>query len=213
MLGPNSSKHGPAPSKARGNRAHRRPPSTLKKPFIVNTRSNRFSGSVGILDQPSTHASNHHLALHAPSCHAATKVATTTSLAARTLTSPRSRVQWGCAPPAGHTAAHDHLEARRDKFTLRHVRRRTERVRHYPTRHPLPWINYLGTRDYIGLISNTGGGYSFYRDARFRRLTRYRYNNVPFDEGGRYVYLRDNQSGEFWSPTWQPTRRDLQHYT
>ena len=77
---------------------------------------------------------------------------------------------------------------------------------------PLPWINYLGTRDYIGLISNTGGGYSFYRDARYRRLTRYRYNNVPFDEGGRYVYLRDDDSGAFWSPTWQPTRGDLQDY-
>ncbi len=78
---------------------------------------------------------------------------------------------------------------------------------------PLPWINYLGTRDYIGLISNTGGGYSFYRDARFRRLTRYRYNNVPFDEGGRYVYLRDEESGKFWSPTWQPTRHNLQSYS
>jgi cellobiose phosphorylase len=55
---------------------------------------------------------------------------------------------------------------------------------------PLPWINYLGTEDYFGIISNTAGGYSFYRDARLRRLTRYRYNNVPFDNGGRYIYLR-----------------------
>ena len=78
---------------------------------------------------------------------------------------------------------------------------------------PLPWINYLGCEDYFGLISNTAGGYSFYRDARLRRLTRYRYNNVPFDYGGRYIYLRDDASGEFWSPTWQPTRHTLENYT
>ena len=57
---------------------------------------------------------------------------------------------------------------------------------------PLPWINYLGTEDYFGLISNTAGGYSFYKDARLRRLTRYRYNNAPLDMGGRYIYLRDD---------------------
>jgi len=78
---------------------------------------------------------------------------------------------------------------------------------------PLPWINYLGSEDYFGLISNTGGGYSFYRDARLRRLTRYRYNNIHTDEGGRYVYLRDDESGAFWSPTWQPTRLPLDEYT
>jgi len=78
---------------------------------------------------------------------------------------------------------------------------------------PLPWINYLGCEEYFGLISNTAGGYSFYRDARLRRLTRYRYNNVPFDSGGRYIYLRDNESGEFWSPSWQPTRHEIEDYT
>jgi cellobiose phosphorylase len=77
---------------------------------------------------------------------------------------------------------------------------------------PLPWINYLGSEAYFGIISNTAGGYSFYRDARLRRLTRYRYNNVPFDTGGRYIYLRDNQSGEYWSPSWQPTRTPLDEY-
>lgn len=77
---------------------------------------------------------------------------------------------------------------------------------------PLPWINYLGCEDYFALISNTAGGYSFYRDARQRRLTRYRYNNVPMDYGGRYLYLRDDDTGEFWSPTWQPTRNDLEDY-
>jgi cellobiose phosphorylase len=77
---------------------------------------------------------------------------------------------------------------------------------------PLPWINYLGCEAYFGIISNTAGGYSFYRDARLRRLTRYRYNNVPADRGGRYVYVRDDESGEFWSPSWQPTRHDLEGY-
>jgi cellobiose phosphorylase len=77
---------------------------------------------------------------------------------------------------------------------------------------PLPWINYLGSEAYFGIISNTAGGYSFYRDARLRRLTRYRYNNAPFDFGGRYVYLRDRENGQFWSPSWQPTRRELDRY-
>jgi len=78
---------------------------------------------------------------------------------------------------------------------------------------PLPWINYLGCEAYFGIISNTAGGYSFYRDARLRRLTRYRYNNAPFDFGGRYIYLRDRASGDFWSPTWQPTRRPVERYS
>jgi len=77
---------------------------------------------------------------------------------------------------------------------------------------PLPWVNYLGTDGYFGIISNTAGGYSFYRDARLRRLTRYRYNAAPFDVGGRYLYLRDNASGAFWSPSWQPTQTELDAY-
>jgi cellobiose phosphorylase len=78
---------------------------------------------------------------------------------------------------------------------------------------PLPWLNYLGSEQYFGIISNTAGGYSFYRDARLRRLTRYRYNNAPWDSGGRYLYLRDAATGEYWSPSWQPTRRPLDSYT
>ncbi len=78
---------------------------------------------------------------------------------------------------------------------------------------PLPWINYLGSEEYFGIISNTAGGYSFYRDARLRRLTRYRYNNAPFDLGGRYLFLRDNANGNYWSPSWMPTRRKLEAYT
>jgi cellobiose phosphorylase len=77
---------------------------------------------------------------------------------------------------------------------------------------PIPWMNYLGSQDYFGIISNTGGGYSFFRDARLRRITRYRYNNVPLDMGGRYLYIRDNESKDFWSPTWMPTQRPVEQY-
>ena len=77
---------------------------------------------------------------------------------------------------------------------------------------PLPWINYLGTEAHFGTVSNTAGGFSWHRDARLRRLTRYRYNNVPADAGGRYLYLRDDGTGEYWSPSWQPTRTPLDDY-
>lgn len=77
---------------------------------------------------------------------------------------------------------------------------------------PMPWINYLGSEAYFALLSNTSGGYSFYKDARLRRLTRYRYNNSPLDMGGRYIYLRDNTNGSFWSPSWMPTRVKLDEY-
>ncbi len=78
---------------------------------------------------------------------------------------------------------------------------------------PLPWINYLGSQEFFGIISNTAGGYAFYKDARLRRLTRYRYNNVPADTGGRYIYLRDNHSQQFWSPSWQPAQSELENYS
>ena len=77
-------------------------------------------------------------------------------------------------------------------------------------RTPYPWINYLGTEEFFGLISHLGGGYSFYRDARMRRLTRYRYNNVPTDTGGRYFYVNDG--GDIWTPTWAPVQADLDHF-
>ncbi|MFH1709841.1 MAG: glycosyl transferase, partial [bacterium] len=77
---------------------------------------------------------------------------------------------------------------------------------------PFPWINYLGCEDYCALMSNTAGGYSFYRDAKERRLTRYRYNNIPTDRGGRYLYVRDNNSKDFWSASWQPVLKDLRKY-
>lgn len=75
---------------------------------------------------------------------------------------------------------------------------------------PSPWINYLGNNGFFSLISNTAGGYSFYKDAKLRRLTRYRYNNVPADDGGRYFYLNDG--GNIWSPGWKPVKTKLDKY-
>lgn len=75
---------------------------------------------------------------------------------------------------------------------------------------PWPWINYLGNEDFFSLISNTAGGYSFYKDAKFRRLTRYRYNSVPMDNGGRYFYLKDGDT--IWNPGWKPCKTSLDFY-
>ena len=75
---------------------------------------------------------------------------------------------------------------------------------------PYPWINYLGTQDFFSLISNTAGGYCFYKDARLRRITRYRYNNVPVDMGGRYFYI--NEAGTIWNPGWSPVKTELDSY-
>ncbi len=75
---------------------------------------------------------------------------------------------------------------------------------------PFPWINYLGNEDFFSLISNTAGGYSFYKDAKFRRITRYRYNGVPMDNGGRYFYIKDGDT--VWSPGWKPCKTRLDSY-
>ena len=75
---------------------------------------------------------------------------------------------------------------------------------------PWPWINYLGNEDFFSLISNTAGGYSFYKDAKFRRLTRYRYNGVPMDNGGRYFYICDGDT--VWNPGWKPCKTPLDFY-
>ncbi|MEW6565847.1 MAG: glycosyl transferase [Spirochaetota bacterium] len=89
-------------------------------------------------------------------------------------------------------------------------------------RTPHPWINYLGTEGFFSLLSNTAGGYSFYRDARLRRLTRYRYNDVPQDSNGRYLYIQERQpssgkslgklKGEPWNPSWKPAKTELDFY-
>ena len=75
---------------------------------------------------------------------------------------------------------------------------------------PLPWINYLGCNEFFSLISNTCGGYTFYKDAKLLRLTRYRYNNVPADCNGKYLYIKDGDT--VWNPGWQPTKTELDSY-
>ena len=75
---------------------------------------------------------------------------------------------------------------------------------------PYPWINYLGSERFFSLISHQAGGYSFYRDARLRRLTRYRYNTIPADTGGRYLYVNDG--GDVWTPSWLPVKADLDFF-
>ena len=77
-------------------------------------------------------------------------------------------------------------------------------------RTPLPWINYLGSEDFFTLLSNTAGGYSFFRDARLRRITRYRYNNAPLDQEGFHIYIKDGET--VWNPGWQPVQTELDHY-
>ena len=76
---------------------------------------------------------------------------------------------------------------------------------------PLPWINYLGSQDFLGMISNTGGGYCFYRDAKLQRLLRYRYNDVPGDNGGRFYYIKE-AGKESWNPGFLPTKTPLDRY-
>ena len=70
---------------------------------------------------------------------------------------------------------------------------------------PLPWINYLGCESFFRLISNTGGGYAFYKDAKLMRLTRYRYNNAPLDSNGHYYYIKDGST--VWNPGWRQQRQ------
>ncbi len=94
------------------------------------------------------------------------------------------------------------------KFGAFNDREREYRITNPKT--PYPWINYLGNEDFVSIISNTSGGYSFYKDARLRRITRYRYNNVPVDDGGKYFYINDN--GHVWNPGWKPVKTDLDRY-
>ena len=75
---------------------------------------------------------------------------------------------------------------------------------------PLPWINYLGCEDFFSLVSNTCGGYSFYKDAKLLRLTGYRYNNIPYDSNGHYYYIKDGDT--IWNPGWMPAKTELDSY-
>ena len=75
---------------------------------------------------------------------------------------------------------------------------------------PLPWINYLGSDKFFTLLSNTAGGYAFQTDAKLRRLTRYRYNNLPLDSDGFHMYIKEGDT--IWNPGWQPTQTELDFY-
>ncbi|HBT64914.1 MAG TPA: glycosyl transferase, partial [Ruminococcaceae bacterium] len=77
---------------------------------------------------------------------------------------------------------------------------------------PTPWINYIGSGGYSGIVSQTGGGLCFDGDPSNRRVTRYKFNNLPADRPGRYLYIRDMESGEYWSPTWQPVMKPMDFY-
>lgn len=75
---------------------------------------------------------------------------------------------------------------------------------------PAPWVNYLGSPEYGAIISNNAGGYSFAKSGANGRILRYVFNQ--FDEPGRYIYIRDNESKDYWSASWQPVGKDLEHY-
>lgn len=77
---------------------------------------------------------------------------------------------------------------------------------------PTPWINYLGDGDFGGIISQTGGGYCFDKDPRHKRILRYRYNSIPEDQPGRYIYIKDNANDKYWSATWQPVQANYDHF-
>lgn len=77
---------------------------------------------------------------------------------------------------------------------------------------PMSWVNYLGTAEYCGIISNNASGYSFYKSPKTGRLLRFRFNSIPMDRPGRYVYIRDNKDGDYWSASWQPVGKPLTQY-
>lgn len=74
---------------------------------------------------------------------------------------------------------------------------------------PVSWTNYLGVKDMCAVISHNAGGYLFYKTAQYHRITRFRPNAVPVDRPGHYVYLRDDETGDYWSISWQPVGKDL----
>lgn len=77
---------------------------------------------------------------------------------------------------------------------------------------PMPWSNYLGSADFGGVITNNAAGYTFYKSADQGRLTRFRFNSMPGDLSGRYLYLRDQKSGDFWSQSWMPVKKPLDQF-
>jgi cellobiose phosphorylase len=116
----------------------------------------------------------------------------------------------GCTDAADADAARAFCDSRGKSMRFGHF---DDEAREYviTTPHtPYPWINYLGSEQFFSLVSHQAGGYSFYRDAKMRRLTRYRYNNIPADAGGRYLYVNDG--GDVWTPSWLPVKADLDHF-
>jgi len=77
---------------------------------------------------------------------------------------------------------------------------------------PQSWSNYLGSTDYGAIITNNAGGYGFYQSGARGRFLRLFFNSVPMDQPGRYFYLRDTESGDYWSASWQPVGKPLDHY-
>ena len=77
---------------------------------------------------------------------------------------------------------------------------------------PTSWTNYLGVKDFCVVVNHTAGGYSFYKSPEYHRITRFRGNSVPMDRPGHYVYIRDEQSKDYWSVSWQPTNKSLDEY-
>ena len=77
---------------------------------------------------------------------------------------------------------------------------------------PMSWVNYLGTAEYCGIISNNASGYAFYQSPKTGRVLRFRFNSIPMDRPGRYIYIRDNDDGDYWSASWQPVGKPLEEY-
>ena len=77
---------------------------------------------------------------------------------------------------------------------------------------PIAWFNYIRNNRWTGMVSNTGGGVAVFDDPRFKRVLRYRFNNIPHDRPGRYIYIRDQETGEYWSATWAPVLKDLKKF-
>ena len=78
---------------------------------------------------------------------------------------------------------------------------------------PTSWSNYLGSTEYGAIITNNAGGYGFYKSGARGRFLRLLLQRVPMDQPGRYFYLRDRDSGDYWSASWQPVGKPLEQYT
>ena len=78
---------------------------------------------------------------------------------------------------------------------------------------PVSWTNYIGTGDMMGVFNHTAGGYLICGSSEYHRVTRFRPNGVPMDGPGHYIYLRDNESGDFWSVSWQPVGKPKEHFS